>query len=254
MKKRGYAMERTIAWKTWWRQALDAVWQTIQAPQWVLLLLVVFLGLASNAEAELLVLLIGLLIALALCTGAAVALGYDGGNPLSFLLQFGKITWKKIALATILLIVALGVVAVTGRSGDYADSLLRKMPTSLAPNPNQSLTVVFLSCIAFTAFSIIMLVVRKQLLRRMKQQPLELMNRKLRRANRVTKQNYEAFKKQQLMALERHDYWTEASLVLGLAAVAALPGALGWTWLWGVALSIVLPMLVLSVRFRMKNG
>lgn len=247
-------MIRIIARGTRVRQVLDAVWQTIQAPQWGLLLLVVFLGITSNAEAEWLVILIGLLIALALCMGAAAALGYDGGNPFSFLIALVGAPWKNYALATILLIAAYGVVTVTARSGEFAGWMLRKIPSSMVPNPNQSLTVVFLACIAFTAFSIIMLVVRKQLLHRMKQQPLEQMNRKERRANRVPKQNYEAFKKQRLMALQRHDYWTEASLVLGLAAVATVPGALGSAWLWGVALSVVLPMLVLSVRFRMKNN
>lgn len=67
----------------------------------------------------------------------------------------------------------------------------------------------------------------------MKQDPLEQMNRKERCTNRVPKHDYEDFKARRQSALERYDYWTEASLVIGLAAVAIVPGALGWTWLWG---------------------
>lgn len=246
-------MKTATAQWVWFKRILRAVWQTIRAPQWGLLLLVVLLGLTSNTGAAWLVNFMGLLIASALCMWAFVALGYDGGNPIKFLFTFGRTPLSHSGLAFVLLILAVGLVNITARSGDFAGWLLSKIPLALAPKPDQSLTVVFLACIAFTTFSIIALLIRRRSLHQTKQDPLGQMNRKDRRANRVSKPDYEAFKARRRAALERHDYWTEASLVLGLAAIAIVPGALGWTWLWGVTLSIVLPMFVLSVRFRMRD-
>ncbi|MEV8183392.1 hypothetical protein [Specibacter sp. NPDC078692] len=246
-------MKTATTLRSWFTRILGGVWQTIRAPQWGLLLLVVMLGLASNTEAVWLVTFIGLLIASALCMWAAVALGYDGGNPIKFLFTFDVTPLRNSGLAVLLLILAVGVVRVTARSGDFAGWLLSKIPSALAPKPDHSLIVVFLACIAFTTFSIIALLVRKRSLQETKHDPLAQMNRKERRASGIPKHDFEDFKARRLAALERHDYWTEASLVLGLAAVAIVPGALGWTWLWGVTLSIVLPMFVLSVRIRMRD-
>ncbi|QEP06374.1 hypothetical protein [Glutamicibacter sp. ZJUTW] len=246
-------MKRATAQWCWFKRILDAVWQTIRAPQWGLLLLVVALGLMSNAEAAWLATFMGLLIAAVLCLWALTALGYDGGNPIRFFFTFHWTSWSRYGLTILLLILAVSLINVTARSGYFAGWLLSKIPSALAPKPDQSLTVVFLACIGFTAFSIIALLIRRMSLHRTKQNPLEQMNRKERRANRVSTSDYEDFKAQRRAALERYDYWTEASLVLGLAAIAIVPGALGWTWLWGVTLSIVLPMLVLSVRFRMRD-
>ncbi|MCZ4141366.1 hypothetical protein BZG17_26450, partial [Escherichia coli] len=70
-------MKRATAQWCWFKRILDAVWQTIRAPQWGLLLLVVALGLMSNAEAAWLATFMGLLIAAVLCLWALTALGYD---------------------------------------------------------------------------------------------------------------------------------------------------------------------------------
>lgn len=253
-KKEGLLVATATLQGRWLGRVYKAVWETIKAPQWLMLLVVVFLGLVSNSEADFLMVLIGLMVALVLFLWAAVALGYDGGNPLAFFLKFEATPWRQSIVAFCLLVLAGGVVWTTSRVEGFADWLISKLPSTLTPNPDQSLSVVFVACVASTALSIIALLVRKRSLHFAEQDPIAWMNRRARRANGVTKKDVEEFNARRLAALNRRDYWIEASMVLGLAAVAVLPGALGWTWLWGVALSIVLPMFVLSVRFRTREN
>lgn len=235
----------------------SAVWQTIAAPQWGMLLVIVTLGILANTGAGVLVALIGLLISLALCLLGMGALGFDGNISVSGLLKFvfsfnQKISTPQLALGALLLVIAVGTTWITAKVTDLSAWLIVRVPSPLAPHPDEDLAVVFIVCGVFTVASIVLVLVHKRWIHNLENTHLPTMNRAERRAEGISKEHYDKYTNTLAEASKRTAYWTEASLLLGLATVALLPGALGWIWLWGVVLSIVLPMFVLSVRFRLK--
>jgi len=222
-----------------------------------MLLIIVTLGILANTKASVIATLLGLIIALAFCLLGMRALGFDGDLSIGGLLKFNfslhrDVSVKQLAVAITLLALSIGTAWVSVRVAYASSWLVTHMPSLMAPHPNEDLVVVFIFCGAFTLTTILSFLIHKQWLHNLENMDLPKMNRSERRAEGIGKEQLDNYNKALTKASKRTEYWTEASLLLGLATVALLPGALGWNWLWGVALSVVLPMFVLSVRFRVN--
>ncbi|WP_160320816.1 hypothetical protein [Arthrobacter alpinus] len=218
-----------------------------------MLLTIVLMGLTTGSGAGFLVYFMGIIFAALLSYAALVALGYEGGNPLKFLNPFSHVPIMQSLMGGAIAVVAVAVFLGAANLEKCANWLLMHLPQWLAPKTDLSLAVVFLSCLIFMVIAGGAFLLDRRTLQRLNADAKATMNREHWRQEKITKQEMKEFRAQVQIAQEHHDYWIEALLTLALAAVAVVPGALGWPWLWGVALSIVLPMFVLSVRFRMKN-
>lgn len=230
---------------------------TIRSPQWGFVLIIVGLGLAANTSAGILVALLGSLIALVLCIGAMTVLGYDGDTSFAGIMRFlftvdEKNSWKDIGYAAILLALVIVTSRVMFALPDAAHWFIQELPARIVPRPDENLIVTLVFCGMITVFSVVTFGFRKRSLAKLKSARETTMNRAERRSPKGMQQKFDSHKKLMDEASKLSAYWAEASLLLCLATIALVPGALGWSWLWGVLLSVILPMFVLSVRFRIK--
>lgn len=234
-----------------------AALNTIKSPQWGFVLIIVGLGLTANTTAGILVGFIGLLIALVLCIGAMTMLGYDGDTSFSGIMRFlftanEKHSWKDIAYAAILLALVIVTIRVMFGLPDAANWLTQELPDSIVPRPDENLIVTLVFCGMITVFSVVTFGLRKRSLAKLRSARETTMNRAERRSAKGMQQKFDNHKRLVDAASKLSAYWAEASMLLCLATIALVPGALGWPWLWGVLLSVILPMFVLSVRFRIS--
>lgn len=231
-----------------------ALWDTVREPQWLLLLISLALSLLAQLELQLVVTLLGGLVAAALCFVALRAFGVsDAEDVLDFLNPFGKApALRDTAVAALALGSAVAVFWSASNASRGATAIREWLPRWFAPSPNTELITVTMIIAAITVFATATLALQVRRRTRIEADPASI-SRRFRRET-LKKSQQKDHLKELRNSRRAVTYWTEAVVTLVCAFVALLPGAFGWPLLLSLSLSVILPLFILSARHRFAIG
>jgi len=208
---------------------LVSSWSVARRAHWSFALGFTAVAALGNISASLIILLFGLLVAGASLLAAMAVLGCDPLNPFSVIRSaFRPVQWGELGIAVVGLVFALAVI----RFSSELPILAARMAN--ATEGDTDLMICALVC-ALAASVCAGIFLRKTL--------------ELRAFVSSSPEEQERAHHQDIaIAKLARGYWRGATELLTLAVIALVPAALLVNWAYNVLASVLLPLLVLSVR------
>lgn len=233
------------------RRMVAAAKETVVAPQWATLVLCLLAGWLAQAGPQWVLALVGLLLALFLGGAAMRSLGITGaGSLLDLLNPFGGTPGTRNTLASVFfLAAALTIIWATSNALSAARWVVEVVPPWFAPQPDVDYLIVLLVLFASTTFAVATLVLKRKRHLLIEEAPAAR-NRETLRQEMKKPADRQAFKEARAQARHSMAYWIDAVVTLVCALIAILPSAFGWGISSSILLGVLLPLLVISVRFR----